>query len=57
MMPQGGNPIAQTFQKQQASMIRVSMNHNRACWLYERLGFRVIDSSVYKLKMQWQRNT
>src|SRR5207247_223885 len=32
------------------------MNNNRARLLHERLGFRVIGESEYKLKMRWQEN-
>jgi ribosomal protein S18 acetylase RimI-like enzyme len=32
------------------------MKNNRARLLYERLGFRVIGESKYKLKMRWQEN-
>jgi ribosomal protein S18 acetylase RimI-like enzyme len=31
------------------------MKNNRAHSLYDRLGFRIVDSSKYKLKMQWQK--
>jgi ribosomal protein S18 acetylase RimI-like enzyme len=32
------------------------MKNNRARLLYERVGFRVIGESEYKLKMRWQEN-
>jgi ribosomal protein S18 acetylase RimI-like enzyme len=32
------------------------MKNNRARLLYERLGFRVIGESEYKLKIRWQEN-
>jgi ribosomal protein S18 acetylase RimI-like enzyme len=32
------------------------MKNNRVRTLYERLGFRVVSSSAYKLKMQWQKS-